>query len=269
MALVHERAAASRLRLAPVSMERATCFLGGAWQGTLCLRGWPSGGCRSHHGHNNFDSLHNPERVERTSPAIASACLWENGGVIFERTVTYGAQRDKEMLDRARLVQRVREIADGSGPCVGETNPMLGEPTRSGKKAHEITHVSAASWCLTCLHCKSRDDPCTTAVTEKGAPRLQAVFCFLKEDIDWIAPTNTWMMRTQDLQNLWRYPPRVPTSTIQFGVGQFRTQNDTQSCHHSCRWRAADQFFGRETVSQSRSIAMRHAIEPTMYRSVF
>ena len=111
-----------RLRLAPVSVERATCFRSGAWQGCTLL----SGGCRSHRGHNNFDSLHNPECVERTSPIIAGAFLWENGGVIFERTVKYGAQRDKELLDRAWLVQRVREIAEGSGPRVGETNPILG-----------------------------------------------------------------------------------------------------------------------------------------------
>ena len=98
------------------------------------------------------------------------------------------------------MAQRVREIANGSGPCVGETNPMLGEPTRSEKKAHEITHVPAASWCLTCLHEKSRDDPCATAVIERGPPRLQPVFCFLKEDIDRIAPTNPWATK-KDMVN--------------------------------------------------------------------
>ena len=137
------------------------------------LERWPSGGCRCHHGHNKFDSLHNPEDVERTSPVIASACLWENCGVIFERTVKYGAQRDKELLDRARLVQRVRDIADGSDPCVGDTNPMLGEPTRSEKKTHQITYVPAASWCLTCLHYKSRD-----RCDGKGSAKITGIFLF-------------------------------------------------------------------------------------------
>ena len=170
MALVHERAEASQLRLAPVSMERATCFRGGAWQGAPCLRGWPSGGCRSHHGHNHFDSLHNPERVERTSPVIVGACLWENGGVIFG---TFGAA--------------------SAGDCRWQCS-MRGRHQSNAWRAHAVGEKGTRNHA--CTNCNLVSDLFALLVQgplswEMGPPRLQAVFCFLQGDMGWIAPTNT------------------------------------------------------------------------------